>query len=128
MRPDNSHYLLAAQKFKRAELIDRAQTAIRSLDRQGEAVSFAAVVRVSGVSRSFLNKVPELASEVRRLRDAQARRPHQQPSGQRMSDDSKDARIRQLSETIRKLREEAARLTEQNAVLLGKLRVTSTPT
>ncbi len=69
---DNSHYLVAAQRKKRAELIEQVRTAIRALDRQGEPVSFASVVRASGVSRSFLNKLPELSDEIRSLRDAQA--------------------------------------------------------
>ena len=39
-----------------------------------------------------------------------------------MSDDSKDARLSQLKDANRKLREEVAWLREQNALLLGKLR------
>ncbi len=104
------------------------RAAIRALDGQGEPVSFASVVRASGVSRSFLNKIPELAAEVRSLREAQRRTPRPQPSGQRMSDASKDARISQLAEGSRKLREEVAWLKEQNAALLGKLRLASTTT
>jgi hypothetical protein len=120
---DNSHYLVAAQRQHRTELIEKVTIAIRALDRQGEPVSFASVVRASGVSRSFLNKIPELAAEIRSLRDAQSRNPRPQPSGQRMSDASKDARISQLSEGNRKLREEVAWLKDQNAALLGKLRL-----
>ena len=123
---DNSHYLVAAQKQKREELSEQVRNAIRALDRQGEPVTFASVVRTSGVSRSFLNKIPELAGEIRSLREAQRRSPRPQPSGQRMSDASKDARISQLSEGNRKLREEVAWLKEQNAVILGKLRLAST--
>lgn len=40
-----------------------------------------------------------------------------------MSDGSKDARLGQLTDANRKLREEVAWLREQNAVLLGKLRI-----
>ena len=110
-----------AQARLHQELIDRAANAIRALDRRGEVVSFASVARCSGVSRSFLNKVPELGTEIRRLRTGRSQGPRV-PSGQRMSDDSKDARISQLSNTNRKLREEVTWLREQNAVLLGKLR------
>lgn len=125
---DNSHYLVAAQAQKRLELTEKVRIAIRALNRQGEPVSFASVVRASGVSRSFLNKIPELAAEVRSLREAQRCTPRPQPSGQRMSDASKDARISQLAEGSRKLREEVAWLKEQNAALLGKLRLASTTT
>ena len=123
---DNSHYLVAAQRQHRTELIDKVRDAIRALDRQGQPVTFASVVRVSGVSRSFLNKMPELATEIRRLRDAQARNPRPLPSGQRMSDASKDSRISQLLEDNRRLREEVTWLKEQNAALLGRLRLVST--
>ena len=123
MRPDNSHYLHAAQQQRRQELIERATASIRALDLQGERVSFASVVRASGVSRSFVNKVPELVSEIRRLRDARPATVRRVPSGQRMSDESKDARMAQVTEANRQLREEIASLKEQNAVLLGTLRL-----
>ena len=121
MRPDNSHFLHAAQARRHQELIDRAANAIRAIDCRGEVVSFASVARCSGVSRSFLNKVLELGTEIRRLRSGRFQAPPV-PSGQRMSDDSKDARIGQLSDANRKLREDVTWLREQNAVLLSKLR------
>lgn len=61
----------------------------------------------------FLNKIPELAGEIRSLKEAQRRNPRPQPSGQRMSDASKDARISQLAEGNRKLREEVGWLKDQ---------------
>ncbi|MDQ1444532.1 MAG: hypothetical protein QOI20_996 [Acidimicrobiaceae bacterium] len=122
MRPDNSHYLHLAQRRHHEDLIERAVSTIRSLDGQGQAVTFARVVRESGVSRSFINKVPELAGEIRRLRSLHRAAPQPVPSAQRMSDRSKDARITQLKDSNARLREELARLREQNAVLLGKLR------
>ena len=86
-------------------------------------MTFARVVRDSGVSRSFINKVPELAAEIRRLRTLHRSAPQRVPSAQRMTDRSKDARIAQLTDSNAKLREELARLREQNAVLLGELRL-----
>jgi hypothetical protein len=123
LRPDNTHYLHAAQQRRRQELIERATASIRALDLQGERVSFASVVRASGVSRSFVNQVPELVSEIRRLSDARPATVRRVPSAQRMSDESKDARIAQVTEANRRLREEIAWLKEQNAVLLGTLRL-----
>ncbi len=122
MPPDNSHYLHAAQRTKRAELERRAARAVRELDRKGAPVTFAAVVRASGVSRSFLNKSSELAAEIRRLLGVSSQRTAPVPVAQRMSDRSKEARIAQLAEANRKLREEVASLREQNGVLLGRLR------
>ena len=122
MRPDNSHYLHAAQHAARDGLNRRAAEAIRALDRRGEPVTFASVARASGVSRSFLNKVPALANEIRRLRGLQPKGAVALPAAQRMSDGSKDARISQLQESNRVLRAEVGLLRDQNAILLGKLR------
>ncbi len=122
MPPDNSGYLHAAQRARRAELERQACQAIRELDRDGRPVTFASVVRASGVSRSFLNKNPGLAAEIRRLRTVTPAAAGLVPAAQRMSDPSKDARIAQLTETNRKLREEIATLRDQNAILLGQLR------
>jgi hypothetical protein len=122
LRPDNTHHLHAAQRAARQELDDRARQAIRALDGRGEPVTFASVARASGVSRSFLNKVPKLATEIRRLRAQRPSTGPAVPTAQRMSDSSKDARISQLKEANRKLREEARWLRDENAVLLGKLR------
>lgn len=123
MRPDNSSYLHVAQRRVHAALIERAASTIRTLDREGEAVTFARVVRDSGVSRSFINKVPELAEEIRRLRALHRATPQRVPSAQRMTDRSKDARIAQLTASNATLRKELVWLREQNAVLLGKLRL-----
>lgn len=120
--PDNSRFLYAAQRERRAVLEDRAVRAIRGLDSGGGPVTFAAVVRASGVSRSFLNKSPELAAEIRRLRSFNRGASPTVPAGQRMSDRSKDARIAQVVETNRELREELSHLREQNGILLGRLR------
>jgi hypothetical protein len=122
LRPDNSHYLHAAQQAAHNELNRRAAETIRALDRRGERVTFASVARASGISRSFLNKVPALATEIRRLRALQSKGAVNVAAGQRMSDRSKDARISQLQESNRALRAEVGLLRDQNAILLGKLR------
>ncbi len=85
-------------------------------------MTFASVARASGVSRSFLNKVPALANEIRRLRGLESKRVVALPAAQRMSDGSKDARISQLQESNRALRAEVGLLRDQNAILLGKPR------
>ena len=122
MRPDNSHYLHAAQHAARDDLNRRAAEAIRALDRRGERVTFASVARASGISRSFLNKVPALANEIRRVRALQSKGAVVLPAAQRMSEGSKTARISQLQESNRALRAEVGMLRDQNAILLGKLR------
>ena len=80
------------------------------------------MARASGVSRSFLNKVPALANEIRRVRALQSKGAVVLPAAQRMSEGSKTARISQLQESNRALRAEVGMLRDQNAILLGKLR------
>ncbi|WP_440107797.1 DUF6262 family protein [Streptosporangium sp. H16] len=120
--PDNTHYLRSAEQQRRTRLIEQAQQAIRRLDTAGEAITVAAVVRASGTSRAFLYRIPELIQEIQRLRDLQQRSDQRQPVRQRMTDSSKEARIRQLTATNGELRAEIQRLRTQNALLLGHLR------
>ncbi|HEV3402363.1 MAG TPA: hypothetical protein VG078_11130 [Acidimicrobiales bacterium] len=71
-----------------------------------------------------MNKVPALATEIRRLRGLQPKGAVALPAGQRMSDGSENAWISQLQESNRALRTEVGLLRDQNAILLGKLRDT----
>lgn len=124
MRADNSAYLLAAQQRRHDELVDRVKTALRTLDRQRAPITFLGVAQTAGVSRAFLYKTPALASEIQRLRAAQAGRRTQIPASQRRGDASKDALIKRLTAENRQLREEQQLMRDQNAVLLGRLRET----
>ncbi|GAA3513289.1 hypothetical protein FHR32_006235 [Streptosporangium album] len=94
----------------------------RRLDDAGDTITVAAVVRASGASRAFLYRVPELIEEIQRLRNLQQRSGQRHPARQRMTDPSKEARIRQLTVTNGELRAELQRLRAQNALLLGRLR------
>jgi hypothetical protein len=122
MRADNSTFLLAAQQRRHDELVDRVKAALRTLDRQGAAITFPAVARAAGVSRAFLYKTPALATEIQRLRATQAGRRSRIPASQRRGDSSKDALIKRLTAENRHLREELQQMRDQNAILLGRLR------
>lgn len=69
MRADNTHHLVTAAR-RRGELT-RAKTirALRLLDAEGGAVTFQIVAQKAQVSRSWLYTQPDIALEVRRLRD-----------------------------------------------------------
>jgi aspartokinase len=120
--PDNTRFLRAAEQQRRARLIDQARQAIQRLDASAQPVTVVAVVRASGVSRAFLYRTPELIDQIQRLRDRQQQTGQRQPARQRMTDVSKEARIRQLTEINTRLRTEIAQLRDQNARLLGRLR------
>ncbi|MEU0571589.1 DUF6262 family protein [Nonomuraea sp. NPDC005983] len=99
-----------------------ARAAIRHLDAAEEVITVAAGVRASGASRAFLYRVPELIEDIQRLRSRQQQTGQRQPALQRMTDPSKEARIRQLTTINGELRAQIQRLREQNALFLGRLR------
>lgn len=125
--PNNTHYLRAAQQRRRAELIDNVRAVVRDLDATGQPITVAAVVRGSGASRAFIYRLPDIVAQIQKLRDQQAATGQRQPARQRATDQSKDARIRQLHTTVGELRAEIQRLRQQNALLLGRLRESASP-
>jgi hypothetical protein len=100
----------------RAEAID----ALRQLDQAGDPITFEAVARTAGVSRSWLYAQSDLREEIQRLREATRRsaRPSL-PARQRASDASLLARLRVALEKNRILTEENQRLRRQLARALG---------
>ena len=65
MRPDP----LAEAASRRHELTrSKAIQALRELDRAGTPVTFAAVAKTAGVSRSWLYTQPGISAQIRRLR------------------------------------------------------------
>jgi hypothetical protein len=87
-------------------------------------VNFSTVARAAGCSRSFLNRHPELAAEIRRLRPTTTPQPPAAPAGA-MTDESAKARIEQLRADNARLRADNTRLRDQVAALLAQLRTTS---
>jgi uncharacterized coiled-coil protein SlyX len=120
--PNNAHYLRAAQRRHHADLIDRVREAVRELDRTSQKITVAAVVRASGASRAFIYRLPEIVQQIQKLRDRQEITQQHQPTRQRASEASKDARVRQLTATVAELRDELKQLRQQNSLLLGRLR------
>jgi hypothetical protein len=119
---DNTHHLREAERQRHARLLGQAREALRRLDNAGKPVTVAAVVRESGVSRAFLYRQAGLVAEIQSLRDRQTATGQHIPAHQRAGHASQHARIRQLVTANTELRAENARLREQNAQLLGRLR------
>ena len=122
MLVDNTHHLREAERQRHARLLDQARAALCRMDNAGKAVTVAAVVRESGVSRAFLYRQADLVAEIQRLRDRQTATGQRIPAHQRAGHASQHARIRQLVTANTELRADNARLREQNAQLLGRLR------
>jgi hypothetical protein len=114
---------LAEAAAKRTlEAQQRVHRALRDLDSQGVAVTFAAVAVRARVSRAFLYQHPELRSQIEALRSAQADAPARVPVRQRASDASLRARLRGALEEGQRQREEIARLREELALAHGRVR------
>jgi hypothetical protein len=128
MRPDtNAAPLIAAARQRRELTRAKAIQALRELDRAGTAVSFDAVARQAGISRSWLYSQPDIRAEVQRLRDATRRSPTPRiPATQRASNASLLARLHAALERNRKLAADNQRLRRQLAHALGDRR--SAPT
>lgn len=110
----------AARRTLDAE--QRVHGALRELDCEGAAVTFAAVAERARVSRAFLYQHAELRSQVEALRSAQADAPAEVPVRQRASDASLRARLRAALEEGQRQRAEIARLREELALAHGRVR------
>ena len=121
MRPDP----LSEAAARRHELTRaRAIQALRELDRAGTPVTFTGVGRAAGVSRSWLYTQPDIASQIRRLRQKtdDAGSAGAVPAGQRPTDASLRARLTAALGRNKQLADENARLRRQLARALGDQR------
>jgi hypothetical protein len=110
----------AAKRTLDAE--QRVHRALRELDSERAAVTFAAVAERARVSRAFLYQHAELRSQIEVLRAADAAAPARVPVRQRASDASLRARLRGALEESQRQREEIARLREELALAHGRVR------
>ena len=68
MRADNSHHVIQAATRRAQQTRQRAVTALRRMDAAGQRITFDAVSREAGVSRSWLYAQEDLRAEIERLR------------------------------------------------------------
>jgi hypothetical protein len=127
MRADNSQHLLAAAQQRTEQTRRRAVAALRRLDTTGKPITFDAVAREAGVSRSWLYAQTDLRVEVERLR---ARHQPQTPKAvppdrQRASDASLLRRLEAATERIRHLEHDNRELRDALAQALGDQRTSA---
>ncbi len=123
MRADNSQQLLDAARRRAQATRRRADAALRRMDNAGTLVTFDALAREAGVSRSWIYNQPDLRAEVERLRDRPrpaAGRPV--PDRQRSSDASLLRRGEVATQRIRELETDNTRLRHALAEALGERR------
>jgi hypothetical protein len=71
-RADNSHHLRRAAAARNLAAHDRTRAVIEDLDRSGQPITFVAVARAAGVSRSWLYNQTDLNDTIVALRRAGA--------------------------------------------------------
>jgi Family of unknown function (DUF6262) len=133
MRADNSRFIVQAARRRSQATRERAIRALRRLAATGDPVTFDAVARTAGVSRSWLYAQPDLRLEVGRLRAQQRERQGLAPDSppvptrQRASDASLRRRLEAANAEVRRLRQENRELREQLAWALGERRAAMHP-
>lgn len=123
MRADNSRHIIAAARRRGEYTRAKAIQALRTLDAQGEPVTFQTVAQYAGVSRSWLYAQSDLRAEIDRLRGVYRRASASPvPPRQRASDTSLLRRLEAALQRIRQLSEENRQLREHLAQALGQRR------
>ena len=124
MQADNSRHLIAAARQRAERTRQQALTALRALDAKGVPITFEAVAREAGVSRSWLYTQDDLRAEIGRLRERH-RPPSPTPSTpdhQRASVASLLRRLEVATERIQRLEQANRELHEALAQALGTTR------
>jgi predicted nucleic acid-binding Zn-ribbon protein len=103
-------HLAAWQADRREHKREQVRQAVRRLDARGAAINFAVVADEAGVDRSFVYSQPDLASEIRRLRDQADTALSPRPQRERASDASLRVRLAAAQQTTTDARNENAEL------------------
>jgi hypothetical protein len=110
----------AAARHRRT--VERAERALRDLDRERGQVSFQSVARRAGVSRQWLYTQPALRQEIEALRERGPARADGVPARQRVSEASLRQRVETLRAENQRLREENSGLKTGLAIAYGRQR------
>jgi AraC-like DNA-binding protein len=124
MRADNSRHLIVAARQRSERTRRQALRALRRLDAAGAPITFEAVAREAGVSRSWLYTQDDLRAEIGRLRERH-RPPSPTPSTpdrQRASTTSLLRRLEVATERVQRLEQANRELHEALAQALGTTR------
>ena len=124
MRADNSRHVIAAAHRRAEQTRQRAIAALRRMDATGQRITFDAVSRAAGVSRSWLYAQDDLRAEIQRLRQRHPATPPPQtpPLRQRASDTSLLRRLEAATARIHHLEADNQQLRDALARALGERR------
>jgi AraC-like DNA-binding protein len=122
MQADNSRHLIVAARQRAERTRQQALTALRRLDATGAPITFEAVAREAGVSRSWLYTQDDLRTEIGRLRERRPSPTPRTPDRQRASTASLLNRLEVATERIQQLERANRQLREALAQALGTAR------
>ncbi len=124
MIADNSRHLLKAARKRSEQTRSKAARALQRLDRSGQPVTFEAVAREAGVSRSWLYAQPDFRAEIQRRRARRQSVPATPltPQRQQASDASLLRRLEAANDRIGRLAKENHELRDTLAEALGAAR------
>ena len=124
MRADNSRHVIAAARRRAGQTRQRAVAALRRMDAAGQRITFDAVAREAGVSRSWLYAQDDLRAQIGRLRQRHPATPPTPipPQRQRASDSSLLRRLEAATIRIRRLEADNQQLRDALARALGERR------
>ena len=124
MRADNTRHLLTASRRRAEDTRLRAVAALRHMDAAGVPITFEALARTAGISRSWLYAQHDLRAEIQRLR-ARHHPPSPAtvpPDRQRASDASLLRRLQAAADRIARLEDDNRQLRDALAAALGHRR------
>jgi predicted RNase H-like nuclease (RuvC/YqgF family) len=110
----------AVVRHRRA--VERAEQALRDLDRDGGPISFQSVARRAGVSRQWLYTQPAIRQAIEQLRERSSERTDRVPARQRATEASLRQRLETLRAENQRLRQENADLKTELAIAYGQQR------
>lgn len=124
MRADNTHHIVRAAQRRAGETRQRALTALQRMDATGQRITFDAVSREAGVSRSWLYAQDDLRIQIRQLRQRHPATPPTPvpPQRQHASDSSLLRRLEAATLRIRRLETDNQQLRDALARTLGERR------
>src|SRR5450755_136764 len=124
MRADNSHHVIQAAKLRAQQTRQRAVTILRRMDAASQRITFDAVSREAGVSRSWLYAQDDLRAEIEQLRQRHPAAPAAPvpPARQQASASSLLRRLEAATARIRHLEADNQQLRDALARALGERR------
>lgn len=104
-----------AQK-KKQETLEKAKKGIQSLVKDKRPINFNTVAEASGVSKAWLYRETDIKDQIKQLRAQSSGSKKQLPANQQASDATKDAWIKKLRDSNKRLQAENKDLRRQNEV------------